>query len=277
MVYSQSYAIKYQKQILAKIPLIFEKSTKSHTFSIEVIISNINSNIDKINDNDRSVKLTRLVLKYLESKELIADEELTFLKRKLKSKKSSVDNYVPTDDEMKETLSKLSDKMKLMYLMYLVSGMRKVEGEYLLTNFHKLKTQQYDGFVKISMNYLRKTKNSYFCYLPLEVYSKLSLDHKQLSVSSLEKEIKRKKLIPIKYCRKWFYTKCIELGIPESIADYYQGRVSNSVGGNHYLSRQMLADKYYKEKLIDYLNTFISVFCDGCVSNRRSAHIILEA
>jgi intergrase/recombinase len=127
-VYSQSYAIKYQKQILAKIPLIFGKSTKSHTFSIEVILSNINFNIDKINNNDRSVKLTRLVLRYLESKELITEKELTFLKIKLKSKKSSVDNYVPTDDEMKETLSKLPDKMKLMYLMYLVSGMRKVEG-----------------------------------------------------------------------------------------------------------------------------------------------------
>jgi len=135
--------------------------------------------------------------------------------------------------------------VKIMYVMYLVSGIRKVEGSFLLTNIHKLKTQEMDNFVKISMNYLRNTKNSYFCYLPTIIYEQLFKYHKQISVSSLERELKTKKLIPIKYCRKWFYTKCIELGVPESIADYYQGRVSNSVGGNHYLSRQMLADKNY--------------------------------
>ncbi|MCK9319903.1 integrase, partial [Methanoculleus sp.] len=122
-------------------------------------------------------------------------------------------------------------------------------------NIHKLKTQQMDGFVKVAMNYLRHNKNSYFCYLPLEIYSQLSATQKPLSINSLEQEIKRKKLIPIKYCRKWFYTKCIELGIPDTIADYYQGRTANSVGSNHYLSRQMLADKNY-DKIVTYLKSF---------------------
>jgi intergrase/recombinase len=75
----------------------------------------------------------------------------------------------------------------------------------------------------------------------------------KLSVSSLENEIKRNNLISIKYCRKWFYTKCIKLGIPDTIADYYQGRSANSVGNNHYLSRQMLADNNYS-KIVSYLN-----------------------
>ena len=141
-----------------------------------------------------------------------------------------------------------------MYLVYVVSGIRKVEGEYLLDNLDILKCQQLDGFTKITMNYLRHNKNSYFCYLPLNVYSKLTINHKQLSISSLENEIRRKKLIPIKYCRKWFYTKCIEVGVPESIADFYEGRTSNSIGSNHYLSKQMLADRYYKDKLLIELN-----------------------
>jgi len=85
----------------------------------------------------------------------------------------------------------------------------------------------------------------------------LSNNHK-LSVGSLERELKTKHLIPIKYCRKWFYTKCIELGVPEAIADFYEGRTANSVGSNHYLSRQMLADKFYNEKLVAYLNSIIS-------------------
>jgi len=162
---------------------------------------------------------------------------------------------VPTDTEIQKNLSKLTTNNRLVSLVSLVSGVRKVELNYLIKNLNSLRIQKFDNFVKITMNYLRNTKNSYFCYLPLEVYSKLLANHKQLSVGSLESEIKRKKLIPIKYCRKWFYTKCIELGIPESIADYYQGRVSNSIGGNHYLSRQMLADKNYN-KIVSYLKHF---------------------
>jgi len=134
-----------------------------------------------------------------------------------------------------------------------VSGIRKVEGSYLLANSHKLVAQEKDGFVKVTMNYLRHNKNSFFCYLPSSIYNQI-ITNKQLSISSLENELKRHKLIAIKYCRKWFYTKCIELGVPEAIADFYEGRTSNSIGSNHYLSKQMLADRYYKENLLIELN-----------------------
>ena len=96
-----------------------------------------------------------------------------------------------------------------------MSGIRKVEGKYLLDNINKLKVQEFEGFVKITMNYLRHNKNSYFCYFPSDVYNLLKVNSKQLSVSTLQSELKCKKLIPIKYCRKQFYTKCIELGVPE--------------------------------------------------------------
>jgi len=216
-------------------------------------------NISKIKETRYTVILVSLLLKYLQEKHKVTETDILPIKKLLNfSNPSKQDTYVPTDNEIQQTLFKLTTKNKLIYLMYLVSGVRKVEGEYLLEKIDSLKCQQLDGFTKITMNYLRHNKNSYFCYLPLGVYNRLSTDHKQLSVGSLEAEIKRKKLIPIKYCRKWFYTKCIELGVPESIADYYQGRTANSVGSNHYLSRQMLADKFYSEKLIAYLNIFIS-------------------
>ncbi len=196
-------------------------------------------------------------MKYLQEKHNVSETAILPIRKLLTfSSPSKQDIYVPTDSEVQSTLSKLSATNQLMYLVYLVSGIRKVEGNYLLENIPNLKCQKFDGFVKISMNYLRKNKKSYFAYLPLDVYSKLLANYKQLSVSSLENDIKKKKLIPIKYCRKWFYTKCIELGIPESIADYYQGRIGNSVGNNHYLSRQMLADKNYV-KIVSYFNCFI--------------------
>ncbi|MDD3976492.1 MAG: integrase [Candidatus ainarchaeum sp.] len=247
-----NYSKGYQKKIIAKIPLIFQK----HTYTFQEFLDVINVNNDKINKDETAIKMIRLILNYCEKKELLTTDQLAQCRKKIKTQKSGVDNHVPTDQEIQQTISQLSPNNKLMYLVYLMSGVRKVELDYLIKNFSSLKAQQFEGFVKISMNYLRKTKNSYFCYLPLEVYSKLSANYKQLSVSNLEREIKRKKLIPIKYCRKWFYTKCIELGIPESIADYYQGRTGNSIGSNHYLSRQLLADKNYSE-IVRYFNSFI--------------------
>jgi len=217
------------------------------------IIQILISKIELINSNKNCNRLIKLLLHYLEDQEIIHSEQITLIKKKIINIKEGVDNYVPTDQEMLLTLNQLTPNNRLVYLVYLVSGARKVEGKYLIEKLDSLKSQQLEGYVKISMNYLRHNKNSFFCYLPLEVYTKLQLNYKQLSISSLERELKNKKLIAIKYCRKWFYTKCIELGIPESIADYYEGRVSNGVGSNHYLSRQLLADQNYK-KIVSYLN-----------------------
>jgi len=199
--------------------------------------------------------MVRLILNYCEDKELLTDQQLTSLRKKLKNHKSGVDNHVPTDSEIQQTLNQLTPNNRLVYIVYLVSGLRKVEGSFLLTNLNKLIAQEKEGFVKVTMNYLRHNKNSFFCYLPSSVYNQI-ITNKQLSISSLENELKRHKLIAIKYCRKWFYTKCIELGVPDSIADYYQGRSANSVGSNHYLSRQMLADKNYS-KIVDYLKSYL--------------------
>ncbi len=254
---TKNYSPDYRKQLIAKLTLIFEK----HTYTFPELLEVLTKKKDLINSSERTIKLVRSILNHCEDKELLTDQQLAILRKKLKNKGSDPDNYVPTDQEVQTTLSKLSANSRLVYLVYLVSGIRKVEGKYLLQNLDKLMVQEKEGFVKISMNYLRHNKNSYFCYLPLEVYKKLKTTN-QLSVSSLENELKRHKLIPVKYCRKWFYIKCIELGIPDIIADYYQGRSANSVGSNHYLSRQMLADQNYG-KIIGYLNSLlVYIYCN---------------
>ena len=44
--------------------------------------------------------------------------------------------------------------------------------------------------------------------------------------------------------RKWAYNKMIELGIPESVADFIHGRASRSVGAQHYLDKAKQAEQY---------------------------------
>jgi len=124
--------------------------------------------------------------------------------------------------------------------------------EYMLNNECKIITQE--GFYKVYLNYNRGSKSSTFAYIP----SFISIPRKTTSIEGLKMKVKRKKLVVnVKYCRKWFFTKCIELGIPESVADYYEGRTSRSIGVSHYLAKQSLADKFYSEKLLPYFAEFM--------------------
>jgi len=225
---------------------------------LEGLLEILESKKETIKSNKCMVILISLLFKYLIEVGTIKEEGCIHIRKQLRyNKKVIPDTYVPTEIEVINTIDNLSPNSKILYEIYLFSGLRKIELNYVLSNYNKLTIQQFDGFVKISTNYLRKNKNSYFCYLPDFLFNKFKEYQKQLSICTISCEIKRKKLIPIKYCRKWFYTKCIELGIPESIADFYEGRVASSVGGNHYLSRQMLADKYYGEKLVDFFRNFV--------------------
>jgi len=242
----------YQKQLIAKLPVLFEKDQYCATEFLNLI----KLKQTQINSNERLIKLTRSILNFCEEEELLNNNQLIEIKSKIKNKPIVPDNFVPTDLEIKNSLNKLSLKHRLFYLLFLTSGLRKIEGVYLMNNFNNLKCQEYSDYIKISMNYKRKNKNSYFCYMPKEIYAKLKTIDDKITIMGLEQEIKRKRLIPIKYCRKWFFTKCVELGIPETIADFYEGRVANSVGSNHYLSRQMLGDKYYNKAKNFFENFF---------------------
>jgi intergrase/recombinase len=242
----------YRLGIISRIPLIFNRSI----YFLEELYNKIISSSQKINKNDKSVKLIRMLCKYLYEKQLFDDVHTNNILRVVKIESSySVDNYVPTINEIKHTLSHLNNFQKHLYLLYLFSGVRKNEGYYIFKNFKDLKVQKYPEYVKISVNYYRKLKKCYFCYLPLNIYHFIESNLSFFSLRSLELTLNRKKLTSIKYCRKWFYTKCIEIGIPDTIADFYEGRTSNGVGNNHYLSRQVLADKFY-DKITNYYIDF---------------------
>ena len=48
-----------------------------------------------------------------------------------------------------------------------------------------------------------------------------------------------------KYVRKFVYSKLIALGVPESVADFIQGRSARTVGARSYLAKLELAKAHY--------------------------------
>lgn len=52
-----------------------------------------------------------------------------------------------------------------------------------------------------------------------------------------------------KYLRKFSFDKMIELEVPESVADFIQGRVARKVGAKHYMALALQASKFYPRYL----------------------------
>ena len=55
--------------------------------------------------------------------------------------------------------------------------------------------------------------------------------------------------VTAKYIRKFSFDKMIELEIPESIADFIQGRCPRRVGAKHYMALARQASKFYPRYL----------------------------
>jgi len=56
---------------------------------------------------------------------------------------------------------------------------------------------------------------------------------------------RNRKAVTWKYLRKYAYDKLLELGVPESVADFIQGRAPKRIGAKHYLDLRRRADQYY--------------------------------
>ena len=57
-----------------------------------------------------------------------------------------------------------------------------------------------------------------------------------------------------KYLRKFAFDKMIELEVPESVADFIQGRVARKIGARHYMSLARQACKFYP-RYAEYLES----------------------
>lgn len=57
-----------------------------------------------------------------------------------------------------------------------------------------------------------------------------------------------------KYLRKFAFDKMIELEVPESVADFIQGRVPKRIGAKHYMALARQASKFYP-RYAEYVET----------------------
>ncbi len=198
----------------------------------------------------------RDLLKFLEEREIMSIEMIERYRKVVKIPQTNIDTYVPSDEEIINAYKRLKDeRYKLMFKVLAVSGVRLCEVVWLFNNFDKRKFMVNGNIAKYPLNLDRKTKKAIFAYIPSEIAKELKRINVSLEAS--QSYITKKSGLPAKYLRKWNYNFLILNGVPESVADFIQGRASITVGSMHYLAKVKQADEWYSRVVNKLIKIFI--------------------
>ena len=203
----------------------------------------------------------RNLLNFCEEFNILDYISLSIYRKIIKIPKTGIDTYrPPTEKVLRDYMRIDMEKYRIIYELLCYSGIRVREAIYMLKNYDESILITYRNFAKYPLNYLRKTKNVYFVYMPLKFAEKL--ERLDVTIYGVENYFKRRK-IRLKYLRKWHYNFLFRKGVPADVVDFIQGRSPINVGAMHYLARETSADEWYS-KVADELYEMFS-----CLRGRR--------
>ncbi len=214
--------------------------------------------ISRIRDNASSKKqitiAIRNLLNYCEEMDLLDEGFILKLRKPLKSVRSNPDNYVPNDEKVREAYQKINPKYKVLFKLLIFSGIRATEAIEFFKNYTKDKVEIVGNVARYPLFSLRKNKRSYFVYFPADMINEI--ENREYTRRGISNAFIRAGL-PSKYLRKWNYNFLIMHNVPESVADFIQGRSPISIGSMHYLAKVKQADYWYNkiaEEIVSVLN-----------------------
>ncbi len=197
----------------------------------------------------------RNLFNFCEETGILDFNSLMIYRKLVKIPKGGIDTYrPPTEKVLRDYMRIDMEKYRILYEFLCYSGIRIREAVHMLKNYDENNLIRYKNFAKYPLNYLRRTKNVYFVYIPLKFTKKLKrLD---ITVAGVKNYFKRRK-IRLKYLRKWHYNFLFRKGVPADVVDFIQGRNPINVGAMHYLARETSADEWYS-KVADELYEMFS-------------------
>jgi intergrase/recombinase len=197
----------------------------------------------------------RVFFNYLEVAKHYPEDWLDDLRRALPKDalRGAVDLNIPSEVDVVESLKRLSKaplKHRALYNLLLDSGFRLVEAVETINAFKDDELQELQGFFRYPAGMFRRTKQAYYCYLSgytLSLIMQIGENDKPLDAWTASKFFQRVKCVNPKYIRKFVYDQMTSeaIGIPDSVADFIEGRVPKTIGALHYAKLARKADEYY--------------------------------
>jgi intergrase/recombinase len=164
--------------------------------------------------------------------------------------RSGIDLKIPSEKEILDSLNKLEGalpKYAAVYNLLLDSGLRLVEGVTLINDFKE--AEEINGFFRCNLAKFRGNKHAYYGHFSETTLEQIQNVNEKIGVRNAGHYFTKRGYTPSKYLRKFSFDKMIELEVPESVADFIQGRVPRRVGAKHYMALARQASKFYPRYL----------------------------
>ncbi|WP_167915598.1 integrase [Thermococcus sp. LS2] len=234
-----------------------ERTYKSYLSNLErffaahphVTTGNIRTLLEREYTRHKAVAL-RTFVRYLYETGKIGLEDYERLKRNIPLYSGGVDTHFYSEDDIRKIYeyfsTRKSVKYQLLFLTALFSGLRRNHVIEFLNKFDpSTEVNISSGCVRYPLFVKKGNKAAYWVYLPKWLSDELKKhkDELRLNTMTLEKKVKDK--LRFRSIRKFFFTTAIEIGVPDGVIDFIQGRSARSIGAKHYLDKTRIADKYY--------------------------------
>jgi intergrase/recombinase len=126
------------------------------------------------------------------------------------------------------------------------SGSRLVEVAKVYSEFKEENAKQIKDFYRVEIGAFRGTKQAFYGYFTEATFKTLTaIPFEPLTIMSASRYYRKMGFIQPKYLRKFAFDSMISLEVPESVADFIEGRVPKRVGAKHYMALRRQADKFY--------------------------------
>ena len=183
---------------------------------------------------------------------------LNGLRNALPKVEIGIDLKIPSESQIIKSLSQLQSaplKYQALYNLLLDSGLRLIECIELINSFNPRDSERLDGFYRSIIGEFRGNKQAYYAYYSEQTFKRISNfkgSAEELLTRNASGYYYKHGYIAPKYLRKFAFDNMVRLEIPESIADFLEGRVAKRIGAKHYMALRRQADKFYK-RYSDYI------------------------
>ena len=184
------------------------------------------------------------------------------LKEAIPTIRTGQDTYVPSEEAVIATLKALRHAPPKYYLYWwvpLATGIRpKKDAIKLITEADLSKAERIETphgtYYFLELGWVRETKATFVACLPDFVYDmivKFRESGEKLTWNGA-RQFRKKKMPHIETLgsmRDFCYNKLLELGMPESAADFLNGRGPRTIGGKHYMDKVLQIKAFYPRYL----------------------------
>jgi intergrase/recombinase len=176
---------------------------------------------------------------------------LDTLRKNIPKDEIGFDVKVPSPEEIAESLQVMAKgqmRYQAVYELVVDSGLRLIEACQLLNNFSATNVEKHEGFYVAPLGYFRRSKLAYFAFFTQHTFNLIKQVKEKVDWELATNYVrKREDVAAFKYLRKFANDTMTseELNIPESTADFIQGRTPKSIGARHYMQLKRKAIQFY--------------------------------